>query len=198
MSSKIAPDHTKLYEVAEAQGGFFTALQAHAAGFTRQLVAHHISSGQFRRVKRGIYRLARFPQSRYADLFVAWLQTGPHSVISHESALALYELTDLIPGAVHVTVPRTASRRRSGIRLHTGHLAPDEITRREGLPVTTVERTIADLITGGWPEEIIRQAIHEALGQGLTTERVLLDYAARRGGQVARVVSELLETEQVR
>ena len=60
------------------------------------------------------YRLSRFPPSRFEDLFVAWLKCGPKSAISHESALAIYDLSDVLPAEVHITVPRTASRRRRG------------------------------------------------------------------------------------
>jgi len=80
---------------------------------------------------------------------VAWLKCGPKSAVSHESALALYDLSDVLPAGVHVTVPRTASRRRKGIRLHTSRLRPADVVKREGLPVTSVPRTIADVARAG-------------------------------------------------
>ena len=79
---------------------------------------------------------------------MAWLKCGPKSAISHESALALYDLSDVLPAEVHVTIPRTASRRRKGIRLHTNQLRPSDVAKREGLPVTSVPRTIADVAGG--------------------------------------------------
>ena len=93
---------------------------------------------------------------------IAWLQTGPGSVISHDSALALYDLSDALPTEVHVTVPRSASRRRSGMRLHTQRLEPSEVTRRSGMTVTTVSRTIADMAFVGLAEELITQAVQDA------------------------------------
>jgi predicted transcriptional regulator of viral defense system len=128
--SNTSPDHQQLYQIAEQQAGYFTAAQAQAVGFSRPLLSHYAKTGHFDRVQRGIYRLAHFPGSPYQDLFVAWLRTGPDSVISHESALAVYELSDVLPGEVHVIVPRTASRRRKGIRLHTHRLGTDEVTQR--------------------------------------------------------------------
>jgi predicted transcriptional regulator of viral defense system len=190
--TKRVPKHHQLYEIAERQAGYFTASQARTAGFTQPLLSYHTRTGQFTRVRRGIYRLTRFPEQPHADLFVAWLQTGPNSVISHESALALYELSDILPGQVHVTVPRTASRRRQGIRLHTNRLPKGEITHRAGLPVTAVTRTLADVIGNGVPEEQINQAIQEALTRGLVTEQMLFDIAVRRGGQVERMVRHAL------
>ncbi len=138
----------------------------------------------------------QFPGSPYEDLFVAWLRTGPDSVISHESALAVYELSDVLPAEVHVIVPRTASRRRRGIRLHTNRLRTDEVTQRAGLPITTAARTIADVIASGLAQEQVGQAIEEALRRGLTTRESLLAQAARRGGRVGRVLGRLLKPEE--
>ncbi len=73
----------------------------------------------------------------------------------------------------------------------------DEITRRAGLPVTTVARTIADVIISGLDEEQVHRAIQEAIGRGLVTAKDLQDYAARRGGQVARVIHRALQQQSI-
>lgn len=192
----IPPDHQRLYEIAEQQAGYFTAAQARAVGFSQSLLSYYTKTGRVNRIRQRIYRLVQFPGSVYEDLFVAWLQTGPNSAISHESALAVYELSDVLPGEVHVIVPRTASRRRKGVRLHTNRLEADEVTRRAGLPITTVARTITDVIAGGLAQEQIMQAIQEALQRGLTTRESLLAQAARRGGQTSRVLERLIQSEE--
>jgi predicted transcriptional regulator of viral defense system len=189
------PDHSALYHTAEQQAGCFSACQALAAGFTRPLLSYHSRVGRFVRIGNGVYRLAQFPEMPFADLFVAWLQVGNRAVISHESALVVYGLSDILPGEIHVTVPRTASRRRKNLRLHTGRLSPGDVTRRAGLPVTTIGRTIADAIISGLGEEHIQQAIQEALERGLVSEQALLDDACKRGGRVERVVTRLLDQE---
>lgn len=194
--STIPPDHHQLYEIAEQQAGYFTSAQAQAVGFSRPLLSYYTKTGRFDRIRQGIYRLVQFPGSPYEDLFVAWLRTGPDSVISHESALAVYELSDVLPGEVHVIVPRTASRRRKGIRQHTNRLRTDEVTWRAGLPITTVARTIADVITSGLAQEQVGQAIREALRRGLTTRERLLAQATRRGGRIGRVLQRLLRSEE--
>jgi predicted transcriptional regulator of viral defense system len=186
--ARTAPDHDALYRAAEEQAGYFTARQAARAGFSWERLTAYSKSGRFQRVSHGIYRLAQFPSSRFEDLFVAWLKCGPKSAISHESALALYELSDVLPGEVHVTVPRTASRRRKGIRLHTNRLRPADVVKREGLPVTSVARTIADVARAGLSEDHVSRAIRDALKQGLTTKRALLAEARRRGGRAARLI----------
>lgn len=184
----VEPDQDALYRIAEPQGGYFTSAEAAKSGFSRKLLWHYQKTRKFLRVAHGIYRLGRFPSSRFEDLFVAWLKCGPKSAISHESALALYDLSDVLPGEVHVTVPRTASRRRKGIRMHTNRLRPADIVKREGLPVTSVPRTIADVARAGLSEDHVAHAIGEALQRGLTTREALLSDAKRRGGRAERLI----------
>ena len=189
-----APDHGALYRIAEQQAGYFAARQAAHAGFSWERLTDYSKKGRFQRVAHGIYRLSQFPASRFEDLFVAWLRCGPKSVISHESALGIYDLSDVIPGETHVTVPRTASRRRKGIRLHTNQLRVMDVVRREGLPVTLVPRTIADVAKAGLSEDHVERAIREALKGGLTTKQGLLAEARRRGGRAARLIRAFLDT----
>ncbi len=186
-------DHDALYQIAEQQAGYFTAAQARSAGFSTSLLSYHLKVGHFARVRPRIYRLVQFPASPYEDLFVAWLQAGTDAVISHDSALALYALSDLLPEHVHVTVPRTASRRRDGLRLHTNHLEQKDMARYEGLPVTTVLRTLADVTGAGLADEQVRQAIREVLQRGLVTQESLLRLSAARGGRFERLVEEALQ-----
>ena len=187
------PNEQQLYEIAEAQAGYFTAKQAGDAGYSRQLLGHHTLAGNIQRVQHGIYRLTRFPHSPREDLYVAWLRCGPRAVISHDSALELYGLSDAMPAETHVSVPRGASLRRPGIRLHTGELRPDEITQWQGLPVTTVERTIADVAARGAQEWVVRQAIVEALARGRALPESLLTQAQRLRGPARAVLTRLVE-----
>jgi predicted transcriptional regulator of viral defense system len=198
--AKKTPDHDALYHLAEQQVGYFTARQAARAGFSAERLTDYSKNGRFLRVAHGVYRLAQFPSSRFEDLFVAWLKCGPKSAISHESALALYDLSDVLPGEVHVTVPRTASRRRKGIRLHTNRLPPGSLVKREGLMVTSVPRTIADVAKAGLSEDHVAHAIREALLRGLTTSQALMTEARRRGGRAARLTrtSATCETSRAR
>ncbi len=177
--------HTQLYEIAERQAGYFSARQARRAGVSKALLSYHVHSGRFLRLRRGVYRLAHFPETSHADLFIAWLAAGERAVISHESALLLYGLNDLLPTEIHLTVPRTASRRLPGVRFHTTRLNPEEITIRQGLPVTTLPRTMTDLIRSGVAEEWVKQAIHQALRRGMVSEAALEEEARRHGERVA-------------
>jgi predicted transcriptional regulator of viral defense system len=185
--------YNRLYQIAEAQAGYFTTAQAIAMGVDRKRLARYAVAGRLERVRRGVYRLAPFPRSAHEDLFVAWLEMGPESVISHDSALALYELSDALPAAIHVTVPPTASRRHPGLRLHTNRVSAQEITHYDALPVTTVARTIADVALAGLADELVEQAVQEAIRNGMVTPALLLAAAEPRGPRVTGIIRRALE-----
>ena len=186
------PNHQALYAIAEGRAGYFTTAEAASSGIGSQLLSHHAHGGAYQRAAHGIYRLSRFPASRFEDLVVAWLRAGSRSAISHASALSLYGLSDIVPGEIHVTIPRTGSRRRRGLRLHTASLPESAVTWREGVRVTTVARTIADLAYTGLSEDRLRQAAQEAIARGLTDPEGLAAEAHRRGPRVARAIDRLL------
>ena len=188
-------NHEELYGIAEGQGGYFSAAQARAVGISRDLLSYHARIGRFERVAQGVYRLRQFPGSPHEDLFTAQLRAGPESVVSHDSALALYELSDVLPAEVHLTVPKTASRRRPGIRQHTRRINPDEVTAREGLRVTTVPRTLADVARSGISEDRLRQATQEAVDRGMVGNRELEAAAIRYGGRAGRIFRRYLRQE---
>jgi predicted transcriptional regulator of viral defense system len=194
-------DHDGLYRQAESQAGYFTAQQALEAGMDRSTLRHHARpGGRYERVRRGLYRLRHFPTSPHEHVMAAWLPLRDSgAIVSHESALELHDLSDVIPDAVHVTVPRSERglRRRDGVRLHTAHQPPTkkEVQSVAGLPVTDPARSIVDSLESGAQPEQIEMAIHQALGRGLTTPRRLQVVARSRpervGGFVARALEEM-------
>lgn len=174
MNDKTARNSAEvLYRIAEPQAGYFTAAQGMAAGIGHQLLAHHAKRGHIIRVRRGIYRLVLFPPGPNEDLFAAWLEAGSQAVISHDSALVLYGLADASSGEIHITIPRTASRRHPRLKLHTGRLTPEEITRQAGLPVTTISRTLADVVAAGLDDELAIQVIARAMKKGMVSPQGL-------------------------
>ncbi|HEY7098934.1 MAG TPA: type IV toxin-antitoxin system AbiEi family antitoxin domain-containing protein [Terriglobales bacterium] len=109
----------RLFEVAEQQQGFFTTKQARAAGFAENTHPYHVQVGNWIRQHRGIYRLALFPTSERPDLvlWALWSRNRDEEVegaYSHQTALSLYELSDLNPAKLHMTVS-TDFRRNSEI-----------------------------------------------------------------------------------
>src|SRR5574341_50110 len=133
----------RLYEFAVSQGGYFTAAQARAAGYPKQLQHYHATRGNWVREDRGIYRLWEWPRSGYED-FVFWtLWSGGVAVVSHQSAMAVHDISDLMPAWIHLTVPKGFRKRApEGIVLHRVDLSVHESEQREGFRVTTPLRTL--------------------------------------------------------
>jgi predicted transcriptional regulator of viral defense system len=192
-------DHDGLYRLAEAQAGYFTAQQAVNAGMDRSTLRHHARpGGRYERARRGLYRLRHFPASPHEHVMAAWLPLrDAGAVVSHESALELHELSDVIPDAVHLSLPRSerGQRRRAGVRLHTLNRPPKEAEVREiaGLPVTSGERTIVDALEAGAQPEQIEMAVGQALERGLTTPRRLQEAASARPARVRKFIKRRLE-----
>jgi predicted transcriptional regulator of viral defense system len=194
---RSTPDHRRLFEVASEQGGYFTAKQARKCGFSWAVLSHHARTGTFIRVLRGLYRIREYPSSAREDVIAAWLAVGSDTaVVSHESALDLLGLSDVVPQRVHVTVPR-ARRGRStppGVRLHTTKLplGPDETLVVEGVRVTSPARSIADAAAAGASPEHVIAAARQALARGMVTPAQLERAAGLRGPLVERMIRRAL------
>jgi predicted transcriptional regulator of viral defense system len=167
---------SRLYETSEAQQGFFTTKQAKAAGFAENTHPYHVHAGNWIREHRGIYRLARFPRGHRPDLMLwsLWSRNREEfaqGVYSHQTALSLYELSDVMPAKLHMTVPGRFRRNSEIPRvlvLHFANIPRSDIGTAHGVPVTNPMRTILDLLHGGdVPPSNLRQALREGLRRGL-------------------------------
>jgi predicted transcriptional regulator of viral defense system len=191
--------HEALYRLAESQAGYFTAQQALAIGMHRSTLRHHARrGGRYERVRTGLYRLRHFPSSLHEHAVAAWLPLrAAGAVVSHESALELYDLSDVIPDAVHLSLARTArgQRPRRGVRLHTLSRPPTPAEIREiaGVPVTSPERTIIDAGESGAQPEQVELAVRQAIERGITTRQRLQEAAASRSQRVQRLVASAIE-----
>jgi predicted transcriptional regulator of viral defense system len=178
------PDIRGLEAESYQQSGYFTADQASEHGVSRQLLNHHVRQGRFERVRRGLYRVRGFPTSQHDDIREKWMAVGmDKAILSHESALALLELSDNVPERVHLLVPRRhrGLRRPPGVVIHTR--ADDEEVAavwRDGMPLTAPARTLVD-VAGELQPEQAAMAAQQALRLGLLTRRQLEQEATRRG-----------------
>jgi predicted transcriptional regulator of viral defense system len=189
----LHPDSSALHRLAYSQEGLFTAQQAQQRGYSAQLLAHHARTGRFARVRRGLYRLSDYPTGEHEEIRAAWLTIGmERAVVSHESALVLHGLSDVLPNTVHLLVSREyrGVRAPSGVTLHTttAPIPDSDITTRNGIRITTPARTIIDAARSGTAPEQIQIAIHQALQEGRTTPDQLAEHAQRNGGHVAALV----------
>lgn len=161
----------RLYEFAASQGGYFTASQAREAGYPKQLQHYHARRGNWVREDRGIYRIWEWPGSSYDDLIRWTLWSGRAAVVSHDSAMAVHEISDLMPAQVHMTVPPGFRKRPPpGLVLYRDTLDPHEVEQREGFRVTTPLRTIIDGARVAVDPEQLAQGIRDAIAKGLVTD----------------------------
>lgn len=193
------PDSSCLFELASEQSGYFTAAQARECGFSWALLTHHARSGRFRRIRRGLYRYNAYPSSPREHVLAAWLAVGKQiSVVSHESALELLGLSDVVPDAVHLTVPRSRRNRPriSGVKIHTTDrpISPGDRVSRAGICVTSATRSILDAAQNGTAPEQIEIAVSQALDQGLTTASYLRQDAGERSQRVATLIANILSS----
>jgi predicted transcriptional regulator of viral defense system len=167
------PQWDELYAAAAAQEGLFSTQQAAAAGYSPQLLAKYLRNGRVQRVRRGVYRLVHFPAGEHEDLVAVWLWTERQGVFSHQTALALHELSDVLPSRVHVTVPAAWTHRRfrlpPGVVLHHADVPIEQRAWSGAVPVTAPTRTIADCAAAHVSPEMIDKAVHDALRRGLAS-----------------------------
>lgn len=164
----------------------------------RSTLAYHARpGGRYVRVCRGLYRLRNFPTSAFEHVVAARLplrEAG--AVVSHESALELYGLSDVIPTVVHLSVPRAqrGQRPRPGVRLHAIERPPAgrEVRLVEGVPATSPERAVLDSLESGTQPEQVDSAVRDAVRRGLTTPRRLRTAARDRSARVRRHVEQVL------
>jgi predicted transcriptional regulator of viral defense system len=170
----------KLYEVASIQGGYFTSAQALAAGYSYFQQHYHTQRGSWIRVERGIYRLRDYPSAEREDLIrlTLWSHNRkgkPQAVVSHETALSIHEMSDIMPSKVHLTVPKQGFRKPPpvGVVLHAARLEEDDVEQRPGFLVTTPLRTLLDVAASPLSQEHINQAVKDAIDKGLIRRRLL-------------------------
>jgi len=187
-----------LHAVAASQGGYFTASQAAEVGYDRRRFAYHVQAGNFERAGHGLYRLSTLPLSEH-DEFVRlslWSRgrdNKPQAVVSHETALSLHNLGELIPAKTHVTVPRTFRKRSmKGVVFHTGAVPQNERNQQDGFETTNPLRTLLDVAAGNTvPQEQLDKAVSGALERGLVRKSVLLA-AIKNNPRLKRLSRSLL------
>lgn len=162
---------SKLYDIAEDQFGFLTTAQAAEVGMSANHLAYHVRAGNLRRVSRGVYRLVTFPSSSLDQYRAAtlWPQ-GREAILSHETALDLFGLSDVNPAKIHFTLPNSYRIRHRHVPslyvVHHADLPASDVSSFEGLPITTPARTIRDCHATHLGPALIRQAIEDGRRTG--------------------------------
>jgi predicted transcriptional regulator of viral defense system len=178
-------------ELARRQWGLVTRQQLIERGMSTRGISDWVQSGRLHRLYRGIYAYGHDRLRAEGHWLAAVMACGSGAVLSHRAGAHLWEIRQSGAALIDVTVPsRNGRTRRAGIRIHrSGRLAPEEVTERKGIPVTTVARTLLDLadVLG---HQALRRAITEAEYRGLfdltSLIAVVHNNPGRRGAKLVR------------
>jgi predicted transcriptional regulator of viral defense system len=153
----------RLREIAIDQYGFVTAAQSAAAGVPYTELSKMVSRNRLERVAHGVYRVPLVPYTEHTRFMQALLWTGaPEAVLSHDTALDAYGVSDINPTSIHITVAKSRRIRRGGGQGYTIHyqdLRPDQLSWWEGMRMVTLTVAIEQCIGSKVPRYLIRQAI---------------------------------------
>lgn len=164
------PIFDRLVERAADRHGHVTTRDARDLGIDPAQLRQLAARGRIERIGRGVYRIPVLPRGDHDDLAAAVAWSMGRGVISYESALVLHDLADVNPSGIHLTVPRNNHPRTAGgemYRLHRRDLAAADVIRVEGIPVTTVARSILDCLATGTDPYQLRSAVDRAEALGL-------------------------------
>jgi hypothetical protein len=155
-----------------------------------------IRAGRLHPLQLGVYAVghrAIKPEGRW---LAAVLTSGPVAVLSHLSAAALWGIRPNSRSRIDVTVPHR-SRSSAAISRHVTVLPADERTVVDGIPVTTVPRTVFDLAAISSIDRVetaIRQVEYLRLHDQLSLFDLVNRYPRRRGVRRLREALSRLET----
>ncbi|MGA2166081.1 MAG: type IV toxin-antitoxin system AbiEi family antitoxin domain-containing protein [Solirubrobacteraceae bacterium] len=186
---------TELAEIAGEQHGYVTTDDAAAHGIAPINLSRMAQRRVLERRATGVYRLPLTPPGPL-DAYVEatlWPQRGVRGVLSHETALELYELSDVNPAKIHLTLPAGYRVRRqvpAAYRLHHEDLDPAAVTLFEGIPIVAPAHAIRQAAAAHLGDALLAQAIDHGERNGRLTRReaaqLRRELGVRRGGGMRR------------
>ena len=183
------PDRV-LAELAARQHGVVARSQLLARGVSARAIERRLESGHLHVLFRGAYAVGSTNVSQQGRWLAAVLSAGEEAALSHRSAAALWRLARIPDAPIEVIVSSGSRARRSGLIIHRSTCSTSsDLTVNDGIPVTTVERTLVDLATRVTPRQV-EEAFYRAESRGLCDRGVLSRCLAvagtRRGSGVLR------------
>jgi predicted transcriptional regulator of viral defense system len=168
---RSSPSWDALFAIADAHDGYFSTRQAAEAGFSPQLLQKHIKAGRVEHTMRGVYRLVHYPGSTHENLSPVWLWSNEECIFSHQTALWLHGLSEILPHKVYITLPTSWRARRvrlpTGVIASYGDLPAGDWSMAGAVPITTPKRTLLDCSRRHLSPEFLIQAVEDAVGRGL-------------------------------
>ena len=143
-----------------------TGSYAPARIMTNAELSTMVARDRLERVAHGVYRVPQVAQTEFDQYQLAVLWTGAsEACLSHDTALTAWEVSDINPDRIHLTVARHRRIRRAGGGLYVVHhqdLDVRQVTWWQGIPTVNVPTAIAQCIASGVPTYLIRQALDRA------------------------------------
>jgi hypothetical protein len=178
----------RIADLADRQHGVVARRQLLSLGVGGEAIKQRLRAGRLHRLHRGVYSVGHRVISREARWMAAVLFCGPDAVLSHRSAAALWGIRGASGGMVDVTTP-TKTRSRGNLRRHFAVLPADEVTTRDGIPITTVPRTLFDM-AADHSVDVVEHGLRESerlrLYDALSLEHLLQRYPRRKGARTVR------------
>jgi predicted transcriptional regulator of viral defense system len=167
---------TELAEIAGDQHGFVTTDDARAHGIAPINLSRMAQRDVLERRATGVYRLPLTPPGpldAYAEATL-WPQRGVRGILGGETALDLYEMGDVNPTKIHLTLPTGYRVRRpvpAAYRLHHQDLDPATVTLFDGIPIVTPAQAVRQAAAAHLGDALIAQAIDDGERNGRLTRR---------------------------
>jgi predicted transcriptional regulator of viral defense system len=172
-------------ELAGTQWGVVSVAQLRALGVGRSSITRRVQAGQLHRVHQGVYAVGHTALRAEGHRLAAVLACGPDAVLSHRTAAAHWGLLRTDQTRIDVTAPRGRHGAR-GIRLHRSRcLDALDTTTHQGIPTTTVHRTLLDVAALARPSELER-AVAQAERLQLYDHAAIADVLSRANGHRGR------------
>lgn len=181
--------------VASDQWGIVTTAQAGREGVERLQLSRLAEKGDLDRARHGVYLLPSHQAGPQDEIRAAWLSLEPKKfiderwddkwpiVVSHESAARIHGIGRLIPPKFTFSTGGTKQTRQQGIRIYTRRTLTDvDIVSVDGLPVTSVAKTVGDLAE----QKIERDYLADLVADALRKENVRIDDLAQKLAPAAR------------
>jgi very-short-patch-repair endonuclease len=183
--------------IAARQFGVISSAQLAACGLSHNRIGQRVKAGQLQRLWRGVYAFGHRKLTRQGHLIAAVLACGPNAVVSHLAAAVEWEVLAFGGSAIDVTVPGRGTRaKRPGIRLHCVRgLDPDEITLKDGIPITTPAKTLIDL-NAVVSARLLERAFEQAQIRRLLPSGALEAAVGRANGRRTRILRALIARER--
>ena len=178
----------RIGELAGRQHGVVSRPQLLALGLGEDAIDHRARLARLHVIHPGVYAVGHRVLTQRGRWIAAVLAAGEGAVLSHHSAGALW---GLLPPTRMLELTSPSQVRRPGIRAHQSHLPADETATEDGIPVTTVARTLLDLAAVVDPrrlERALEEADKKRLDEALSLPDLIRRYPGRRGVARARLV----------